>query len=203
MLKSDEKCCIINFMNVYDFDNTIYDGESIWDFFKSYIRVNPSFVRYMPRVIFAFAKYKLGKLTVEQMLRDYAPVIKKCYCDYGNWEEFTVKFWDEHMHKIKDFYSDIRRDDDVILTASPDITMREISNRLGIKYCVCSTVDHDTGEITRLCMRQNKITALKEEFGEDVCIDDFYTDSIANDGFFAEHAKRVFLVKGDKLTRIK
>ena len=80
--------------------------------------------------------------------------------------------------------------------------MKEIAKRLGIRNLVCSRIDEETGEVTRLCMRQNKILALREDFG-DVEIDDFYTDSMKNDGFFAEHAKRVFLVKGNKIKRIK
>ena len=190
------------FMNIYDFDNTIYDGESFFDFFIEYIKVNPVCVRFLPKVMFAFLKYKLGKVTVEQMMTDYAPVIKKCYCDYDKWEEFTQKFWDSHMHNIKSFYKEVQKDDDLILTASPELTIREIAKRLGIKNIVCSKIDDKTGQITRICMRQNKIKALKEDFG-DVEIDDFYTDSIKNDGFFAEYAKRVFLVKGDKITQIK
>ena len=189
-------------MNIYDFDNTIYDGESFFDFFLEYVKVNPVFVRFLPKVMFAFLKYKLGKVTVEQMMTDYAPVIKKCYCDYDKWEEFTQKFWDGHMHKIKSFYKEVQKEDDLILTASPELTIKEIAKRLGIKNIVCSKIDDETGQITRICMRQNKIKALKEDFG-DVEIDDFYTDSIKNDGFFAEYAKRVFLVKGDEITQIK
>ena len=190
------------YMNIYDFDNTIYDGESFFDFFLEYVKVNPVFVRFLPKVMFAFLKYKLGKVTVEQMMTDYAPVIKKCYCDYDKWEEFTQKFWDGHMHKIKSFYKEVQKEDDLILTASPELTIKEIAKRLGIKNIVCSKIDDKTGQITRICMRQNKIKALKEDFG-DVEIDDFYTDSIKNDGFFAEYAKRVFLVKGDEITQIK
>ena len=52
-------------------------------------------------------------------------------------------------------------------------------------------------------MRQNKITALIEDFGEDLEIDDFYTDSLKNDGFFAKKAKRVFFVKGNKIRQIE
>ena len=189
-------------MNIYDFDNTIYDGESFFDFFLEYVKVNPAIARFLPKVMFAFLKYKLGKVTVEQMMTDYAPVIKKCYCDYDKWEEFTQKFWDSHMHNIKSFYKDVQKEDDLILTASPELTIKEIAKRLGIKNIVCSKIDDKTGQITRICMRQNKIKALKEDFG-DVEIDDFYTDSIKNDGFFAEYAKRVFLVKGDKITQIK
>ena len=96
-----------------------------------------------------------------------------------------------------------RKDDDIILTASPELTIKEIASRLGIKNIVCSKVDYETGEITRLCMRQNKITALIEDFGEDLEIDDFYTDSLKNDGFFAKKAKRVFVVKGTKIRPIE
>lgn len=189
-------------MNIYDFDDTIYDGESILDFFLCYVRENPAFLRFIPKVLFGFVKYKLGIVTLEKMQRDYFPIIKKWYCEYDDWEGFTKRFWDTHMHKIKPFYAEVRRDDDIILTASPELTMREIARRLEIRNLVCSRIDEETGEVTRLCMRQNKILALREDFG-DVEIDDFYTDSMKNDGFFAEHAKRVFLVKGNKIKRIK
>lgn len=189
-------------MNIYDFDNTIYDGESIYDFFIEFMKINPSFVRFLPKIIFAFAKYKLGKVTVQQMLSDYVPLIEKCFCEYDNWEEFTQKFWDSHMHKIKSFYSEVRKEDDLILTASPDLTIDEIAKRLGIRNVVCSQIDKETGKIKRICMRENKIRYLKEDFG-DVEIDDFYTDSIKNDGFFAGYAKRVFIVNGNKITRYK
>ena len=58
-------------MNIYDFDNTIYDGESFFDFFLEYVKVNPAIARFLPKVMFAFLKYKLGKVTVEQMMTDY------------------------------------------------------------------------------------------------------------------------------------
>ena len=189
-------------MNVYDFDDTIYDGESALDFFISYMKENPSMLRYMPKVLFAMLKYKLGKITTEQMMRDYAPLIKKIFCKCENREDFVSRFWDGHMHKIKGFYDRTRREDDIILTASPDITMNEIAKRLGIKNLVCSKIDNETGEITRLCMRQNKITSLFEDFG-DVEIDDFYTDSIKNDKFIADKAKHVYIVKGEKITKIR
>lgn len=189
-------------MNVYDFDNTIYDGESAIDFFFSYIKQNPSMMRFIPKVLFALVKYKLGKITIEKMMRDYAPLIKKIFCECEKREEFVSQFWDSHMHKIKSFYNDVRKDDDIILTASPDTTMNEITKRLGIKNLVCSKIDEDTGEMTRLCMRQNKITALFEDFG-DIEIDDFYTDSIKNDGFIAEKAKHIYIVKGQKITKLR
>ena len=43
-------------MNVYDFDNTIYDGESTFDLFLFYLKKKPSLIRLMPTVVSAFEK---------------------------------------------------------------------------------------------------------------------------------------------------
>ena len=34
-------------MNVYDFDNTIYDGESVFDFYHYSVRKQPKLIRYL------------------------------------------------------------------------------------------------------------------------------------------------------------
>ena len=187
-------------MNVYDFDDTIYDGESAFDFFLEYIKVNPSLVKLLPKAINSILNYKAGKITNEQFLKDYSPLVKKYYCEYDKWDEFTEKFWNEHMNKIRSFYFRTRRPDDCIVTASPELTVKEIAKRLGIHNYVCSIVN-DEGEITRLCMREKKEGYFREAF-PDAVIEDFYTDSISNDGFFAKSAKRVFLVEGECITQI-
>lgn len=170
-------------MNIYDFDDTIYDGESALDFFLAYVKEHPAMVRLVPKVVIGVLKYKLGKVTIEKMMSDYAPIIKKVVCDSDDTERFICEFWDNHMTKIKPFYEQVRKDDDIIVTASPDLTIREIADRIGVKNIVCTKIDKVTGDITRLCLRENKIRALREDFG-DIEIDDFYTDSIKNDGFF-------------------
>lgn len=190
-------------MNVYDFDNTIYDGESAFDFFISYLKVRPSLILKLPKVIIAFGKYKLGKITTDKMMTEYAPLIREVFCDYDKWDEFVKSFWDSHEKNIKKFYLESRQDDDVILTASPQITINEIAKRLGIKNVVCSVIDNETGEVTRLCMRERKIDAFYEMFGKEAKIDSFYTDSIENDKFFADLADNVYLVSGNEIKKIK
>ena len=51
-------------MNVYDFDNTIYDGESALDFFFDYVKVNPALVKMIPKVLRALALYAGGRVTI-------------------------------------------------------------------------------------------------------------------------------------------
>ena len=72
--------------------------------------------------------------------------------------------------------------------------------RMGIdeSRMIGTEVDLSTGEIGRVNYRENKAKAFKEIF-PDAEIDDFYTDSIS-DAPLMEMAKRVFMVKGDRIT---
>lgn len=189
-------------MNVYDFDNTLYKGESVLHFFFFYIRKTPYLLKFIPKVFYALIKYKMGKVTVEQALQDYAPFVEEYFKNIPDIRADSVEFWDKHMDRIKPFYKDIQRDDDVIVTASPECTMEEICKRLGIKHCVGSVIDEESGKITRLCMRSRKVPAFLEAF-PDAEIENFYTDSPKNDAPLIKLAKNAYQVKGDKIKKIK
>lgn len=188
-------------MNVYDFDNTIYDGESCFDLFKFYMKKDPSLILLFPMVAKAFAKYKKGEISLNEMISKYAPMaeakIKKI--DFVNEPK---EFWDKHINKIKPFYKEIQKEDDLIITASPDFHIAEIAKRLGIKNCLTSVVDQSTGKIEFACIRENKITAFKEAYG-DMEIENFYTDSPENDAPLIAFAKHAFVVKKNKITQVK
>ena len=188
-------------MNVYDFDNTIYKGESVLHFFFFYIKKTPYLLKYIPKVFYALFKYKLGKITVEKALEEYAPFVEDYFGNIKDIRADSVEFWDKHMHNIKPFYKDIQKEDDVIVTASPEVTMEEICKRLGIKHCVGSIIE-DSGKITRLCMRSKKVPAFLEAF-PDAEIENFYTDSPKNDAPLIELAKNAYHVKGNKIIKIK
>lgn len=189
-------------MNVYDFDNTIYDGESTLHLFFFYIRKRPSLIKKLPTVLRAFARYKCGEVTLDDMREVYAPMIEEIVLDVVDFDSDAKEFWDGHIKRIKPFYDAVRREDDLIITASPDFTIEEVCRRLGIKRYLCSTIDRETGNIERICMRTNKIKYFFEEYGGEE-IDDFYTDSEKNDRPLIDAAKRAFIVKGDRITRIK
>ena len=189
-------------MNVYDFDDTIYRGESSLHFFFFYVKKTPWLIKYIPKVFYALFRYKLGKMTVEQAIEQYASFVEDYLKNVDDLQADAVEFWDAHMKNIKPFYKELQQPDDVIVTASPENTMREICRRLGIRHCVGSLIDEETGKITRLCMRSHKIPAFLEAF-PDAEIDSFYTDSPKNDAPMIEMAKHAFLVRGDKIKQIK
>ena len=85
---------------------------------------------------------------------------------------------------------------------SADFTMEEICKRLGIKYLLSTTVNKETGKFERICLKDNKLKAFFEFYG-DAEIENFYTDSPENDYPLIEKAQHAFIVKGDKITQVK
>ncbi len=189
-------------MNVYDFDNTIYDGESTFDLFLFYLKKRPSLIRLFPTVAIAFMRYKKGKISINEMIERYVPIVEKEAKKFVDPENDPKNFWDGHMNKIKPFYKEIQKEDDLIITASPDFSMNEICRRLGIKYLLSSTVNMQTGKFERICLKDNKLKAFFEFYGESE-IENFYTDSPENDYPLIEKANHAFIVKGEKITQIK
>ncbi len=189
-------------MNVYDFDETLYDGESSVEFFLYYFRVDPSLVKFLPGVIKALFLYKAEKITLDEFLNDYGKQVEDYIATHKNEFERTVKsFWDKKITKIKPFYFGIQKPDDVVITASPDFLIREACNRLGIENLISTKIDLVSGKIEAPCFRESKIERFREVYPTEA-IDDFYTDSM-NDRFLMPFAKRVFIVKGSKIKQVK
>ena len=189
-------------MNAYDFDDTIYDGDSSMDFFKFYFKKHPSLLKYVPAIIKIYSDYKKTNLRFEDVIANYGGILKAHVLEKKPDPEALAKeFWDKHEHKIKPFYREIQRPDDLLITASPEFQIKEICSRIGIKNYLATELDMVTGEFGRACFREKKIDFLLEAY-PDAQIDDFYTDSL-NDEFLFPYAKRVFMVKGHKITRIK
>ena len=189
-------------MNVYDFDETIYDGESSVEFILSYLREDPKVVRFIPSIVRIMFLYERGKITFDDFSQKYAPSLCRYFAANNVAVEHLVSgFWDRHMHKIKPFYLAQKQPGDVILTASPTFMMREVCDRLGVKNLVATEFDLETGEVKSACFRENKIRCFFDAF-PDGEIDAFYTDSI-NDSFLFPLAKEAYMVKKNKITRVK
>ena len=171
-------------MNVYDFDNTIYDGESFIDLFIFLFKKDPSLVKYIPDVINGLYKYTKGTINAEEALAQYSDVVTDYY----------------HSIEIKPFYFRQRQDDDIIISASPEVLLDDVMHRLNIKNYICSRTDGNA-HITDLCFRGRKVELFKEMY-PDTVIDNFYTDSV-NDTPMMEISEHAFLVSGNKIKQVK
>lgn len=188
-------------MNVYDFDNTIYDGESVLDFFWFCTRKKPAVLRFLPAILTALVRYKLQKMSLEALkvqAEKYLGVFMKHVQDLP---ALVSEFWDTHQHKIKSFYLENQQQDDVVISASCDFLLTEICHRLGIRHLLCSSVDLQNGQILEICYRERKPVLFRKAFpGAE--IENFYSDS-KNDLPMMRLAQNAYLVSGNRITKIQ
>lgn len=188
-------------VNVYDFDNTIYDGETLVDFILYYIKTDRKIWKYVPKLIIIAIKDALHLFTVEQAIEAYASFLEGYYVNLGDTTQNVIKFWDKNEKKIKPWYAKVQKESDIIVSGSTDFMLDEIMKRMGIKHYIGSSIDKETGKFIRLCFLENKVKAFYEIY-PDKHIENFYTDSM-NDKAMMDIADNVYLVKKNKITKIK
>lgn len=176
-------------MNVYDFDGTIYDGDSTLDFFFYVLKRKPALVRYMVFQGTGFLLYvcrKIDKTAFKSMFFRFLRGIDAA--------ALVEEFWDKHQNKIFSWYLCQKQQDDLVISASPEFLLAPICKRMGIPFLIASRVDIQTGTfLEKNCYGPAKVERLQQEFS-DPQIDDFYSDSLS-DLPLASLAKRAFLVE--------
>ena len=180
-------------MNVYDFDGTLYDGDSTMDLYRFCLKRRPYIVFCLPGQLIARSKFKRGKIDRTQLKQRYYRFFR-----YMDMKRMSERFWDSNMDRIFAWYADIRKDDDVVVSASPEFHIREICSRIGISNVIASKVDIRTGEcLGPNCRDEEKVRRFREVFG-DAGIDEFFSDT-DHDLPLARLAKKAHLVKNGKV----
>ena len=89
-------------MNAYDFDNTIYDGESIFDFFIFSLKKDIWLIRFLPIVLFRLIEYKLNLLKIEKIYKTVEMIINS-FLKHSkfNYDNFVEQFWKKNYKKLK------------------------------------------------------------------------------------------------------
>ena len=182
-------------MNAYDFDNTIYRGDSTVDFYVHCLTRFAGVRAHALSLIGPGLRFVTGQLDKTSFKQTFFSFLG-CVPDV---EGEVIRFWDKHAHKIKPFYRAQSRPDDIIISASPEFLLRLIIQRLGLTKLIASRVDERTGIYTGLnCHGEEKVLRLRASDPK-ATIDDFYSDS-QSDAPLARIARRAFLVKGDRIT---
>jgi len=181
-------------MNVYDFDGTIYDGDSTLDFYFFCMKKSPCLVRYVPRQIIGYVKYKIGLLTKTQF-KEYF------YCflmGIRDVDGYVAQFWKCNQTKIFDWYRSVSSKNDLIISASPEFLLRHICYIMDVKL-ICSIVDRKTGVYSGVnCYGEEKRRRFLEEYSKGTVIDRFYSDSLS-DLPMAKLARISYLVKNGQI----
>lgn len=180
-------------MNVYDFDKTIYDGDSTLDFYVYCLRKYPRTACYLPSQLASALLYGLG---VHSKVR-FKEIFYSFLRSLQDIDGIITGFWASHAGKIKDWYLKQRADSDVVISASPEFLLKPVGEKLGITI-LASKVNKATGLYEGdNCYGTTKVQRLQDEI-KDWTIDEFYSDSLS-DAPLALLAERSFLVEGDEL----
>ena len=161
--------------NLYDFDGTIYDGDSMLDLIIYFSIRKPMII---VKLLYASVRYLLGgskemfKTTIFNFIKDI------------DIDKYIDDFWDKHIHKIKSFWLDY------------------IAKKYKIKKLICTRFDKKEGKVIGTnCHGKEKVRRFYEEFPKDR-IKIMYTDSNADLPVIDEAEEGIF-VKKNKLIKYK
>lgn len=180
-------------MNVYDFDKTIYDGDSTADFYLFSLKRHKGIFKLSPSLLSAFLKYYVFKIGSKTQFKE----IMYRFLTYCDIDRDVEEFWKQHKNKIKVFYKRQKKDDDLIISASPEFLLKPVCKNL-----IASNVDKKSGKYSGInCHGEEKVRRFYEMFG-DKKIDEFYSDS-KSDEPLAKIADKAFIVKKNKISEWK
>lgn len=185
-------------MNVYDFDKTIYDGDCSIDFYFFCLKKHPKILIYIFKQIYGIFLKKIKKIDTTKMKEYFFSFLKSL----DDIDLLIENFWDKKEGKIKKWYLNIKREDDLIISASPQFLINPICERLKISKPLATIMDVKTGKISgKNCKGKEKVNRFYSEYPQKDILK-FYSDSMT-DLPLKEIAKESYLVKKDKISAWK
>ena len=188
-------------IDVYDFDGTIYDGDSTFDFVLFCLRRHPGVALSLPALTLAAAKLAVKKIG----LTEFKSVLFGLMSRRFSLTEEAKLFWQDEKTKAKLgawFYDRPRDLPIVIASASPEFELRYAADILGVKNLIGTRCDNATGQlIGKNCKGAEKIERIRAYMGE-YTVRAMYTDDTKADGPLLEIAEEKYKLTHGKLERI-
>jgi phosphoserine phosphatase len=143
----------------------------------------------------AFIEWKKGKTSLtefKERVFSYLVYIKDV-------DHYIEEFWNKNIHKSFGWYQKCQKDDDLVISASPEFLIAPACMRLGIKSFIATKLDTKTGKfLGPNCSGEEKVVRFREIYGN-ATVEKFYSDSYS-DKPMALLAKESFLVTDGKLS---
>ncbi len=178
---------------VLDFDRTVYDGDSTAGFYRRCLLRYPRVALDLPLSCWYFLAMWLGLVSKTRAKERFYRFLRYV----PDVEAETQAFWAANVQKIKRWYLESRRSDDLIVSASPEFLLLPICDKLQVSL-LASRVDPKTGETQGLnCHGEEKRRRLLEAC-PDIEIESFYSDALS-DAPLARMAGQAFFVRGERV----
>lgn len=183
-------------INAYDFDKTIYDGDSSADFYKYCLKRNKKVLLQAPVQLWGTILYLLKIIDKTKFKEHVFSFLKRI----DNIDDYIDDFWNNNFKNIKKWYINQKEKTDVVISASPEFLLKPLEKKLNVSI-IASKVDKKTGKfLSKNCHDYEKIKRYEEKYSKKIKA--FYSDSIKADRAMFEYAKKAFLVTKDKVEEI-
>ena len=185
-------------MNVYDFDETIFTGDSE-DRFFDFMFQKKGFKHYK-----FFWKFwnRLWKMHIvpKTVSREHQYKFLK---DIKDLDATLEEYWDSVEKYMKPWYNEVKKDDDMIASGTPRFLLEPMLKRMGLKNLVATEMDPHTGKIDGdFAIDKYKLVNFLKDWPEDA-IDKFYSDAYT-DHYLADIAKEAYVIHdGEQFTEWK
>lgn len=181
-------------MNIYDFDDTIYNGDTNRDI------ILYSFKKHPFKVIKALKKtkklerdYKRGLITFERVKE----ALLSFLFEIDDLDSYIEKFVNDNIKKIKPWYLSRKSEYDIVISASYELWIVPFCKKLGIKYVLATKTDKDGHIIGKNCKGEEKVRRLANTIPNAQIVTS-YSDS-ESDLPILNLAKTAYVVEGNKL----
>lgn len=162
-------------MKAFDFDGTLYDGDSSVDFFVYCLRKQPRCLLALPQLTINTIRYLLRRCSLDELKSSFFYFTKFLQEP----EEIIHSFWKNHSKKIKTNIAKHVDKGDLIISASPSFLLREPATKLGA-YLVATEVDIGSGRL----VSKNCKGAVKAErciaLNLDLPFEEVFSDSMSD-----------------------
>ncbi len=176
-------------MNVYTFNNTLYNGDCGKDFFWFCLKRNSKLLKYLPGQLL---RYALGFVAKGRFK-------KKLYVFLEGVTDVDTEvrlFWETHESNIMTWFPDYRNKDDILISSSPEFLLEPIAQKMNFML-MATRVDKHTGKMTgAYCWGREKRERFEETFSGEI-IGAVFSGSLS-DRPLVYSAQRGYWVQGNK-----
>lgn len=180
-------------IDVYDFDGTIYDGDSTVDLIAFCLRRHPSLLAGLTAVAPAAMRLALGRAG----LTEFKSAVFSALARRVRLEDEAALFWRDARTRAKlgAWFNRTPRDLPVVIaSASPEFELRHAAALLGDVTLIGTRADAKTGKlIGKNCKGEEKLRRIRELLG-DVAVRAMYTDDTKADAPLLAVARERYLV---------
>ena len=187
----------MNKINIYDFDGTIYSGDSTIDFYLFCLKNRVMIICYFPIQVWYLILYKLKIKSKKEFKEKFFVFLK----DIKPLDKYVEKFWDKNYKKIKEYYIKSVHKNDVIISASPLFLIKVIGKKLKVLDVIATNVSSNGKIIGNNCYGEEKVALFEKKY-KNVCVENVYTDSLS-DLPIMKLGKKAYIVRKNIITEYK